>query len=138
MVGFDGIQPPVPDNAGEDQALIDHEPVIQHQQDPPLQDAPPRVRRTHKDNIISLLPSKLSLREKLSKNKEIEDQNKIRELRKFNHHLDPLTYPETGSENASFITIDEVDLKDLKDPSILAHFSNFLPDFLLLRITHEI
>jgi hypothetical protein len=95
----------------------------------------PRVRRTHKDDIISLLLSMLSLRKKLSKNKEIEDQNKARELKNFNHHLDPATYPEAGSENASFITIDKA---DLKDPSILARFSNFPPDFLLLRITREI
>ena len=49
--------------------------------------------------------------------------------------MDPVVHPETGSENASFITIDESDLKDLKDPSILARFLNFVPE--LLRITRE-
>ena len=98
----------------------------------------PRVRRTHKDEFISSLLSKLSLREKLSKNKEIEDLNKARELKKLNHYMDPELYPETGSDNASFITIDDEDLRDLKDPSVLARFSNFIPDFLLLRITREI
>ena len=47
-------------------------------------------------------------------------------------------FTEAGSESASFIMINEADLKDLKDPSILARFTNFIPDFLLLRITHEI
>ena len=102
-----------------------------------MQDLPPRARRTHKDAFISSLLSKLSLRDKLSKNKEIEDQNKNRELKTYNHHLDPVAHPETGSENASFITIDEADIKDLKDPSILARFLNFIPDYLLLRITRE-
>jgi hypothetical protein len=98
----------------------------------------PRVRCTHKDDLISSLLSKLSLREKLSKNKEIEDLNKNRELRTYHHHMDPGAHPEPGSETASFITIDEADLKDLKDPSILARFLNFVPDFLLIRITREI
>ena len=110
------------------------------------QDVPPQipqgpqpcVRCTHKDDFISSLLSKLSLREKLSRNKEIEDQNKDRELRSFNHHMDPNAHPHAGSEAASFIMIDEADLRDLKDPSILARFINVVPDFLLLRITREI
>ena len=135
MVGIEDIQAPLA--PAEPQAQPD--PAVQHQQDfPPHEDQQPRARRTHKNDIISLLLSKLPLREKLSKNKDIEDQNKARELKNFNHHMDPATYPEAGSENASFITIDEADLKDLKDPSILARFTNFLPDFLLLRLTREI
>lgn len=43
--------------------------VVQPQQDIPPQVAQPRVRRTHKDDFISSLLSKLSLREKLSRNK---------------------------------------------------------------------
>ena len=123
MVGIDDLLDDQPHIAP--QAPVD--PVVQQQ----------RVRRTHKDDLISSLLSKLSLCEKLSKNKEIEEQNKNRELKNYNHHLDPLVYPETGSENASFITIDEADLKDLKDPSILARFMNCVPDFLLLCITCE-
>jgi hypothetical protein len=103
----------------------------------PPQIPQPRIRRTHKDDFISSLLSKLSLREKLFKNKEIEDKNKDRELTNFNHHMDPAAYPQPGSEIASFITIDEADVRDLKDPSILARFMNTVPDFLLLRITRE-
>ena len=119
------------------QAQVPIVPQDQVQNVPPLV-VPARVHRTHKDEFILSLLSKLSLREKLAKNKEIEDQNKARELKKFNHHLDPLAHPDIGSETASFITIDEADVKDLKDPSIFARFSNFIPDFLLLRITREI
>ena len=52
--------------------------------------------------------------------------------------MDPVAHPEAGSKNASFITIDESDVKDLKDPSILARFQNLFPDYLLLRITRKI
>ena len=100
--------------------------------------AQPRVRRTHKDDFILSLLSKLSLRGKLSKNKEIEDNNKNRELRSYNHHLDPVTHLVPGSENALFITIDKADVRDLKDPSILARLLNCFPNYLLLRITHEV
>jgi hypothetical protein len=79
-------------------------PQIQHVQDPMQQDhvAPildqeqphhmiqPHIRRTHKDDFISSLLSKLQLHEKLVKNKEIEDQNKAREMKTYNHHLDPV------------------------------------------------
>lgn len=112
-------------------------------QDPPPQDppqapqTPPRVHKTHKDDFISSLLRKLQLREKLVKNKEIEDENKIRETRSYYHHLDPVAHPQPGSETASFITIDEADMKDLKDPSIFARFSAIMPDFLLFRITRE-
>ena len=108
-------------------------------QNPNMQNFPaqPRARRTHKDDFISSLLSKLSLRKKLSKNKEIEDQYKNRDLKSYNHHMDPVAHPEPGSENASFITIDEADVRYLKDPSILARFLNIIPDYLLLRITRE-
>ena len=138
MVGIDGNQADQPD--------IPQAPIIpaipaampqDHVMDENPQQPLLRARRTHKDNLISSLLSKLPLREKLSKNKEIEDENKVRELRTFNHHIDPVAHPEPGSENASFITIDDDDLKDLKDPSIFARFMSVMPDFLLLRITRE-
>ncbi|KAF8805930.1 hypothetical protein BYT27DRAFT_7103438, partial [Phlegmacium glaucopus] len=116
----------------QDQAPHDDNPIpIQVQQ------IQPRVRRTHKDEVISSLLSKLQLCEKLVKNIEIEDHNKAREVKTYNHHLDPLVHPEPGSETASFITIDDTDLKDLKDPSVLAWFLNLVPDYLLFHITRE-
>ena len=123
--------------------IIPAQPDLQavQDQDVPVPDqgppVPPRVRRTHKDDFISSLLGKLQLREKLVKNKEIEDQNKARELKTYNHHLDPASHPEPGSETASFITIDESDLTDLKDPSVLNRFMAVIPDFLLFHINHE-
>lgn len=125
-------QPQVPANLAAQHQDVNMQDHI------PLQVPQPHVHHTHKDNIISSLLSKLSLHEKLSKNKEIEDENKNRELKNYNHHMDLVAHLEAGSETASFIMIDEVDLKDLKDPSILARFTNFIPDFLLLCITREL
>ena len=121
--------------------MVDVQPDLQPAQDQdipvPDQLQPARIRRTHKDDFISSLLSKLHFREKLVKNKEIEDQNKARELKTYNHHLDPASHPVPGSETASFITIDEDDLADLKDPSVLNRFMAIIPDFLLFRINHE-
>lgn len=133
MVGIEENLNHQPDNINP-QGLV----IPDQQQDLDMQPPQPRARRTHKDDFISSLLSKLSLREKLSKNKEIEDQNKIREQKTYDHHMDPVSHPETGSEIASFISIDEADVKDLKDPSIHARFLNIIPDFLLLRITREL
>src|SRR5271168_2434321 len=129
MVGIDEDIPVVPlDQPAAVNVHVDPAALVQNQQVQkfPLHEDLPRARRTHKDVFISSLLSKLSLCEKLSKNKDIEDQNKMRELKKFNHHMDPALYPETGSENASFITINDAELKDLKDPSVFARFSNFI------------
>ena len=73
-----------------------------------------RVRRTHKDDVISSFLSKLSLREKLSTNKEIEEKNKERELKTLKNKQDPTAFPDPGSEVASFVTIDEADMEDLE------------------------
>src|SRR5271168_3793252 len=114
-------------------------PIPQQQQEnpqqpiQPLQPIQPRIRRTHKDDFISTLLGKLQLREKLVKNKEIEEQNKAREMRTCNYHLDHASYPLPGSETASFITIDETDMMDLKDPSVLARFMAIMPDYLLFH-----
>jgi hypothetical protein len=135
MVGIEDPDVPVNDLNEQPQNPADQQ--IQENNNLGAVAGHPRVRRTHKDDFISSLLSKLSLREKLSKNKEIEERNKIRELSTYNHHMDPVLYPETGSEVASFITIDEADVRDLKDPSIMARFLNVVPDFLLLRIARE-
>jgi hypothetical protein len=126
------------ETAAVDQPVQPVQPVNQDfpPQIPPQ--IPPRARKTHKDDFISSLLGKLQLRERLVKNREIEEENKTRALQSYNHHLDPVTYPQPGSETASFITIEEADVKDLKDPSILARFMAVMPDFLLFRITREI
>ena len=92
----------------------------------------------HSQGLISSLLSKLSLHEKLATNKDIEEKNKEREARTLRNRLDPVTYPDTGSETASLIMIDQADIEDLKDQSMFARFLAVLPDSLVqLRITHE-
>jgi hypothetical protein len=96
MAGIDENHVDHPNNA---QAIAGDQPqdLQNHNiQDIPQQVAQPRVRRTHKDDFISSLLSKLSLREKLSKNKEIEDQNKNRELKIYNHYIDPVSVLGSG------------------------------------------
>ena len=123
--------------------LPQQQPPLQNQNPLPLQQPPQdlqhiaRVRRTHKDELISSFLSKLSLREKLSTNKEIEEKNKEREAKTLRNKLDPATYPDTGSEAASLITIDPVDIEDLKDQTMFARFLSVLPDSLIQRITRE-
>ena len=51
--------------------------------------------------------------------------------------MDPVNYPDTGSETASLITIDEADIEDLKDQAMFARFLAVLPDSLIQRITRE-
>src|SRR5271154_4798531 len=59
-----------------------------------------RLHRTHKDDLVSSFLSKLSLREKLSTNKEIEEKNKEREAKTLRNRLDPVNYPDTGSDSS--------------------------------------
>src|SRR5271155_1599581 len=87
-----------------------------------------RIHRTHKDDIISSLIRKLSLREKLSMNKDIEEKNKERESKTLKNKIDPIIHPDPGSETASLITIDDIGMDDLKDPSMFSCFFNVLPD----------
>jgi hypothetical protein len=58
---FQPDQPPMQDHAA---------PIPDQDQFPQM--IQPRIRQTHKDDLISSLLSKLQLREKLVKNKEIE------------------------------------------------------------------
>src|SRR5271155_4883357 len=121
--------------------LNEEQPQQHQQQDQPQQIQPAhfpqqenaRIHRTHKDDIISSLLRKLSLREKLSMNKDIEEKNKEREPKTLRNKIDPILHPDPGSETASLITVDDVD----KDPSMFSRFFNVLPDSLIQKITRE-
>jgi hypothetical protein len=126
--------PPLPDFLPQPQVQHQLQPQLQHENQPLPQ---PRARRTRKDDFFSALFGKLDLRERLERNKVIEEENKARVAKTYNHHLDPISYPQPGSEAASFITIDEADVKVLKDPSIFARLMAIMPDFLIFRITRE-
>ncbi|KAF8951558.1 hypothetical protein BDZ97DRAFT_1684206, partial [Flammula alnicola] len=80
----------------------------------PAQQAPARAPRTHTSPIIIQMLKSLSFTNILQKNKKIEAENEARSLKTFNHTLDPVAHPDTGSETASLITIDPDDLNRLK------------------------
>ena len=121
----------------EQQQQQNQDPQPQQVQQAQVQVQLPRVHRTHKDEHISSILSKLSLREKLSTNRDIEEKNKERELKMLRYRLDPDTFPEPGSETASLITIDDTDVEDLKDPSMFSRFMAIMPDSLMQHITRE-
>ncbi|KAF8961793.1 hypothetical protein BDZ97DRAFT_1637618, partial [Flammula alnicola] len=79
-----------------------------------------RAPRTHTSPIIIQMLKSLSLTNILQKNKKIEAENEARSLKTFNHTLDPVAHPDTGSETASLITIDPDDLNRLKVPSFFS------------------
>jgi len=96
-----------------------------------------RVRRTHTDDLASSYLSELTLYDKLSMNKEIEEKNKERRLKKLKNIQDPVAYPDPGSETASLITIDEEEIDDLKDQSMFNKLLSILPTSLIQRINRE-
>ena len=73
----------------------------------------------------------------MSTNKEIEGKNEERELKTLKNKQDPAVFPDPGSEAASFVTINEADIEDLKNPSMLSRFLAVMPDLLIQRITRE-
>ena len=94
------------------------------QQPAPLQTGPsdqpdlPRERRTHTSPERILAFKKLSLFNKLTLNKRIDQANLARERQSINHLMDPTNHPTGGSPTASPLTIepDEIDL--LRVPSV--------------------
>ena len=110
----------LPDSVVQQDQQPEQPPNNEAQQQP----ANTRARRTHKDDLISSFLSKLSLRDKLSMNKEIEDKNKERELKTLKNKQDPVAFPDPGSEAASFVTIDEADMDIRKLGKV--RFSNMM------------
>jgi hypothetical protein len=75
--------------------LLVQEPAVQqseHSDQPPNNEALQRPDNTptHKDDLTSSFHSKLSLREKLTTNKEIEEKNKERELKTLKNKLEDM------------------------------------------------
>jgi hypothetical protein len=91
-----------------------------HVQDQQQQNQNIQVCRTHQDDAILLLLSKLSLSNKLSMNKDIEEKNKERELKTLHNKQEPVLHPDPESETAHLVTIAKADIEDLKDPSMFA------------------
>jgi hypothetical protein len=127
------------DDVGGPQAQVqpvqDEAQAQQQQQapDPP----PPRVRRTHTTAVVMNLLKSLPLISILQRNKEIEAQNAARSLKSLNHFMDPVKFPEAGSEAASLISIDPEDHVRLKVPSFLASVRDYVYPSLAKWIADE-
>ncbi|KAF8889749.1 hypothetical protein CPB84DRAFT_1683820, partial [Gymnopilus junonius] len=96
----------------------------------------PRQPHTHTSAAVIWAFKSLSLKFKLKKCKEIEEQNDECNMRTLQHEADPVSHPEASSETASMFTIDDEDLEHLKHPSftslfkdvMLTYLANFLTD----------
>ncbi|KIJ91286.1 hypothetical protein K443DRAFT_115229 [Laccaria amethystina LaAM-08-1] len=70
-------------------------------------------------------------------NKEIEEENAERSRKSFNHASDPTVHKESGSEQASLISLDEVDLNRFRVPSFAASFPGLIYSKLAKWIADE-
>ncbi|KAK0458379.1 hypothetical protein IW261DRAFT_1352796, partial [Armillaria novae-zelandiae] len=82
-----------------------------------------RVHQTHKSKAICLLLKGLMLGQRLRKNTEIEEKNKLLAQARLEQALDPDVEPEEIPDNASLITIKSHERRALKVPTFLATFS---------------
>jgi len=71
-------------------------------------------------------------------NKDIEEKNAEQSLKTFNHTCDPTAHTEPGSEEASLISLDNVDLNCFCFPSFAASFPNLIYSKLAKWIADEI
>ncbi|KAJ3510381.1 hypothetical protein NLJ89_g4706 [Agrocybe chaxingu] len=94
-------------------------------------------RRTHISQVVIDMLKALSLPVKLMKNKEIEGKNATKQLGRLDHMLDPTAFPDLPSEDASFITIDSRERKDLRDPVFASHVKGVMPTYLAKELLDE-
>ncbi|KAF8887982.1 hypothetical protein CPB84DRAFT_1661197, partial [Gymnopilus junonius] len=96
-----------------------------------------RVPKTHTTPTLIALLKSLPLPAILKKNKQIEAENEARSLKTLNHELDPTTYPDSGSENASLITIDPKDMARLKITSFFLTVKDLVYNSLAMQLVDE-
>ncbi|KAF8158903.1 hypothetical protein K438DRAFT_1753078 [Mycena galopus ATCC 62051] len=76
---------------------------------------PPRVRKTHTNQVVIDALKKLPRDEKIAMNADIERNNARRNLTRARHSTDPSMYPDDASDDESTITVEEEVLADPKD-----------------------
>ena len=99
--------------------------------------APPCVPRTHTTLAVTQMLKNLPLISILQMNKEIEEKNAERSWKTFNHTCDPTVYTESGSEEASLISLNNTDLNRFCVPSFAASFPNLIYSKLAKWIANE-
>ena len=98
---------------------------------------PPCVPRTHTSPAIIQMLKNLPLISILQMNKEIEKKNAERSRKTFNHTCDPTVHAKSGSEEASLISLNDVDLNRFRVPSFVASFPNLIYSKLAKWIANE-
>ncbi|KAF4613590.1 hypothetical protein D9613_007896 [Agrocybe pediades] len=122
------VQPPV--NAGG--------PQVPPPVDPNQPGQPARVYgRTHRDEDTANFLAAQDLRIKLDLNKEIELANHARTMQTIRHRTDPAQYPAPGSPAASFISIPDDDLNDLRIPAVYQAHLDVMPTYIKDRLARD-
>ncbi|KAF9442145.1 hypothetical protein P691DRAFT_682112, partial [Macrolepiota fuliginosa MF-IS2] len=91
---------------------------------------PPPKRTTHLAGITEFLRG-LPLPLKLKKNSEIEKANFDRIKKKLHHQSDPTNFPDDGSSEASFVTVDSDEMQTLNNPSLFSSLRESIPYYML-------
>ena len=111
--------------------MTDHGPQQPVQAPPPQtgpldQPDPPRAHKTHTSPDRIQAFKKLSLFNKLTLNKEIEQANLARERKHIDHLMDPTNHPVDGSPAASLLTIEPDEIDQLRIPSVFEKFKDLI------------
>jgi hypothetical protein len=106
----------------------------QPEQGPQAQAIPP-IRKTHITDAFSQLLKSLPLLARLRKNKIIEADNEKRIQKTLDNARDPITFPDAGSECASFVTIDSTEMSLLATPNFVDVVQKEAPFYILQKIS---
>ena len=108
--------------------------ALQAQQPEVVQAIPPN-RKTHINDAFSRLLKSLPLLARLRKNREIESDNDKRIKKTLDNALDPVAFPDTGSEAASFITVDSTEISLLATPNFTDVVQKEAPFYILQKLS---
>jgi hypothetical protein len=92
------------------------------------------IRKTHLNESFLSLFKAMSLPLKLRKNKEIETDNEKRMQKTLDNARDPTLYPDSGSEAASFVTIDSTEMSLLATPDFHDVVQKEAPFFIIRKL----
>jgi len=98
---------------------------------------PPHIPHTHTSPAIIQMLKNLPLLSILQMNKDIEEKNAKQSWKTFNHTCDPTAHPKPGSEEASLISLDDINLNRFHVPFFAASFPNLIYSKLAKWIADE-
>lgn len=95
--------------------------MTQDSSNPPI-----RARRTHASQALIDALKKLPWALKLSRNKDIEARNALRDVRNAEHAHDPVAHLDLALDNESFLTVSDVPMDMLTPVSRIKKLANKL------------